>query len=291
MNTLLLRFRNGASLFMPGLIGLLATLMLSYPACVVGDDGAVVADGFEGAVHSKKWDTPVIHGSTIPKGSITFLDTDTYSGISSIQFNWFALNTSSIYLPIRLKGPDGKGIDELFLRFAVKWSDGFQFVPGKSAGKKIMRTFALGTHDDMAFLVRKTGSVASGIRFTFTVNRMYLHHRNPNLDENVGAPTVIETNKWYCFDWHIVGGMGKEGVVEGWINGIKKWDYHNIYTTSAPMTDFHLGGNISPDRPSIDQTEWFDNVSLSTAPIAPGDAAACTSNTSSPLTPTGLDVS
>lgn len=286
MDTLRLHAKNGSSRLIQSLIGVVAILLFSYPASVVSDDGIVVEDGFEEDAISAHWDPPVIFGSTKPYGSISRTTIDPYSGDSALQFNWFASNTSSVSLHKGLPK-----LNEFYLRYAVKWSRGFQFTPGETRAKKVWRVWVSDSKDDIVFITKKKAStVASGHKFALMLNRMFREGHNPNLEENVGSPTTIETEKWYCFDWHVVGGMGT-GLVEGWINGVKKWDYPNLYTASAPMTRFDLGGNISPDRPTINQTEWFDNVSLSGTPIVKGDVPACMSSTSSPLTPKGLGIS
>ena len=284
MGDLSSHMRKGSSLFMPSIIGLFAILTISATENVWA--GLLVKDAFEGTAISSGWGTPVISGATSPYGSIEITNKGAYSGTSSVQFNWLALNTSSIYLPKSLPN-----LNEFYLRFAVKWSHGFQFAPGTTAAKKIWRTFGSNSAsaDDIIMTARKSGTVASGLRFSLSVAQQYHYGLPPNLDENVGDPTVIETGKWYCFDWHVVGGLGT-GRIEGWINGIKKWDYYNVYATSSPMILFHLGGNISPDRPTIDQIEWFDNVALSTAPIATSDMAACGASAAVPPAPTGLVV-
>lgn len=285
MGKLRLQVRNGSILL---LMGVLAILLLSYPTSVIAEDSIVVlADGFEDSTLSSQWAPPVFFGSTKPYGSMSITHEDPYSGDSALQFNWLAFNTSSIHLHKELPK-----LNEFYLRYAVKWSRGFQFTPGETRAKKVWRVWVSDTKDDIVFFLSKNNrkTVASEYKFTLMLNRMFRGGHHPNLEENVGSATAVESGKWYCFDWHIVGGIGT-GLVEGWINGVKKWDYHDLDTTSAPMTGFDLGGNISPSRQTIDQTEWFDNVRLQTTPIASEDAAACKSGTNSPSTPKGVDIS
>ncbi len=218
-------------------------------------DSVLLRDDFEGGI-SSLW-TPLIRGVQAPFGSLAVTSLQAYSGSSSLQLNWLANNTSTLELDTPLPN-----VEELYVHFAVKWSKEFQFTPGTTAGKKIWRYWA-GPRDDFVMLARRTGE---GLRFSIYLNQMFVQGSPPNLGENIGVPTPVETDRWYSFDWHIVGGLGT-GKLEGWVDGIKKWDYPNIHVTELPMRRFALGGNISPDRSPNSQTEWFDDLIVSTAPI------------------------
>lgn len=272
---------------------LLATPVITFPETVSAT--ILVKDDFEVTNLSSQWEGLGINGLLNPvsgfvnglanaAGSVEMTNAQRFTGSSSVQFNWLKLNTSSIYLSRALPN-----LNQIYIRFAVKWSPGFQFTPGTTAGKKIWRTFGSPMSDDIVFLVRKTGTVASGLRFSLYVNQMFLHGLTSDLDENIGSATLIETGKWYCFDWHVVGGLGN-GTVEGWINGVKKWEYHNIFASSAPMNSFDLGGNISPDKPTQDQTEWYDNAAIANAPIGSTEVAGCAIDVIQPKAPSGLTV-
>jgi hypothetical protein len=262
------------------LLGLLATLVIAFPQTV--NATTFVKDNFEVTTLSSDWDELVIFGVANLAGSANVTTAQAYTGSSSMQFNWLALNTGSIHLSKALPN-----LNEIYIRFAVKWSPGFQFFPGTTQGKKIARTWGAGSTDDIVFLVGPGGG--GTVKFLLSVHQMYLNGFNSNLAENIGTFTPVQTNRWYCFDWHIVTGLGT-GSAEGWIDGVKKWKYVNIYTSSVPINKVEVGGNLSPDKPTQNQTEWYDNVAVADAPIGSAQVAGCTTSIEAPLRPTGLTV-
>jgi hypothetical protein len=265
------------------LLGLLAALVITFPQTVSAT--TLMKDNFEVTTLSSEWDGLVIHGDANPAGSAKVTNAQAYTGSSSIQFNWIASNTGTIYLYKTLPN-----VRHFFLRYAVKWSPGFQFFPGTTSGKKVGRTWGSGSDDDIDFVVSKKGGGQTYPIFTVYVNQFNRNNIHPSLlPENIGAETPVNTNQWYCFDWHIVAGMGT-GSIEGWIDGVKKWEFFNTYTSSIPLIKVDIGGNLAPDRPTQNQTEWYDNVAVANGPIGTAEVAGCTTSLEIPLRPTGLTV-
>jgi hypothetical protein len=216
----------------------------------------VIADGFETGAISTDWTSTTISGlGPPPYGSFEVVSSPVAVGTKSLQMNWFANNTGNIVL---IKGSTGAplSINDLYFHFRVRWAAGFDWFPGNTQGKKLMRTWGTGSNDDIIFLIGPGGSQT--VKFQMFVNQDT--SQSTNLRENIGDFTPVETERWYCFDLHVLVGMSNTGLFEGWIDGVKKFYYPNINTAAVPINKIELGGNLSPDKPTQNQTEWYDDV-------------------------------
>src|SRR5205085_4381195 len=91
--------------------------------------------GVTGASVSGDWTQIAFDNTGSPPGDASITTSEHYSGNSSLLFTWLANLSGGIGIQ---KYP--VNVSDFYLRFAVKWSPGFQFNPGASGGKKVWRT-------------------------------------------------------------------------------------------------------------------------------------------------------
>ena len=269
--------RIRGALFNTGMLVLLAVLSVAFPQAVPA--AVILQDDFEpsATVVSPSWSGVVLDNKLAsPIGSYRRTPSEGAAGTSaSFQANWAANSTLAIYL----RKP-GLSLNEIYARFYVKWSPGFQFTPGTTRAKKIFRTFGPTTLDDLTLMVLPQNAIdptPGAYKFRLYSQAGNLFGGQFNFDENLGVKTTVQTGQWYCLEFHIkkndapeekFGGVIPDGIFEGWIDGVKKWEYFSVYMGDPlGITSVNVGGNLSPDPPTQDQTEWFDEIILAGAPL------------------------
>lgn len=119
------------------------------------------------------------------------------------------------------------------------------------------------------------------------------------LNQNVNLPAVTVTpGQWYCFEVRLTRSTGgTDGTVEGWIDGIKKWNYPGIafdtndtYTGLLIVSYWNCTGVDADDcsPPASAHPEmyhYYDNIVVSTQPIGCLGAPA-----GPPTAPSGLTI-
>jgi len=119
------------SILSHGIMVLLAVLLLMYPQ--TSSAAILFADDFE----TPGW-TPKAKGWYYNRfgkaGDGTVTTNNPAGGAHSFQMDWLANQTRSIYLEKSVPTSD------LYTRFYVFWSPGFQFLPGGTQQKKVFRT-------------------------------------------------------------------------------------------------------------------------------------------------------
>ena len=91
----------------------------------------------------------------------------------------------------------------------------------------------------------------------------------------IGAEIQIERQKWYCLELHIKKGQGT-GIFEGWVDGVKKWNYQGIYMGLQSIAYMTLVGVLNRG-PAVNQYQWVDQFVVSDQRIGcitPQEAAA-----------------
>ncbi|MFQ5850252.1 MAG: hypothetical protein ACE5JU_06635 [Candidatus Binatia bacterium] len=241
-----------------------AWCLLAFLAVIIPQTSSakvLFADDFEssGWTYAKAgWDRYIRFGSD---GSGNVTTTNPFAGTNSFQADWVANKTIAVWLEKHFSN-----LIDVYVRFYVFWSPGYQWTPGRTQGKKVLRTFG---EKDIIFKVRgRERSDAShvGNKFRIYSDAGYAIGHQFNYEENLGLKTNVESGKWYCIEIHIKKGQGK-GIIEWWINDQKKAEYLNAWTGSKPIKKIRIGGNSSPSKPGRDQTEWYDEVVMSDSRI------------------------
>jgi hypothetical protein len=109
-------------------------------------------------------------------------------------------------------------------------------------------------------------------------------HGNTNYYQNSNLPAFTwQTGKWHCLEMHVKQGSGN-GILEGWVDNVQKFNYANVNFPSAWNALFISGyGNTGSDNQAActaagftwdgtychrgPQQRYFDNIVISTKRI------------------------
>jgi hypothetical protein len=128
------------------------------------------------------------------------------------------------------------------------------------------------------------------------------------LPQNVGSPVSFTRDTWICQEIHVRQSSAANvanGLVEGWIDGVQKWNYSNVIVLDyvQPITQLWFDGRYNCEEPEVnnqcggtgsggyhpDMSRWHDNFVIATQRI--GCLGSAPSDTKPPLAPSNLRVS
>jgi hypothetical protein len=152
-------------------------------------------------------------------------------------------------------------LSEFYMRHYVYWAPGYTW--SSIADKHIAFLDSTGSRAPWAF------HTMWGSR---TPHHVYEPIDPPHYDQNAIPAVVWTTGQWYCLEIHIKQGAGN-AILEGWIDGVKKWDYTNANFPNAwtggnsgLMVSGYWNTNVSPGSRGAQQ-RYFDNIVVSTQRI------------------------
>ena len=174
---------------------------------------------------------------------------------------------------------------ELYIRFYQKWSSNFKWSRVSTKGFSTLSPLQSIYHWKSPW-----GSGEMVFNTTKDANRS-THYANVN-----GNGFFPNLDQWYCLESHFkYDTNGTNGLIEVWVNGVKRWNYPNIQVEDPPaqMTGLMLSGywncvkgpekNYACDQPEDQHPlmyRWLDNFVVSKQRIG------CLN----PNAPTGLTV-
>lgn len=225
------------------------------------------------------WGLPANPASTTCR--IQPMNTQHFDGSRSAEFHYLAMNNDQ-------NGGTGwiehvfPAQNEVYIRWYVKYSSNFVF-PLNNTGKQV------------AISNMSTNSVHIGHMGAEHVPHVVVQDGGGailNQNQN-GTPITVANDRWYCFEFRLVANTSPataNGILEGWIDGVKKWSYNAVlFQTSGDMVFRYFmitgsGFNGTGGGSTPEQYRWVDNVVVSAKRIGAigwnGDTTAVSAPTS-----------
>ena len=136
-----------------------------------------------------------------------------------------------------------------------------------------------------------------------------LHHNTNNatfqrvVDQNVSPLFTVQPNTWACLEVHIKmnSGLGSSnGVIEGWVDGVKRMNYPaiEVWNAAAVVNGLMMSGYWNCAQPPSDCStagdykstmyRWHDNIVMSTQRVGCLGTPPAGGDTLVPAKPSGL---
>ncbi|MDO8742778.1 MAG: LamG-like jellyroll fold domain-containing protein, partial [bacterium] len=229
-----------------------------------------------------------------------------YDGAKALQLNYPAGgNTGGGFMNTSWNNTDRT----IYVRWYEKWSPNFKqsFI----ATKNMELYTSNGSTDLFQFWSPNVGTTGYmpgkiPVRFlNYFTEQGAAWQPSPNV--NGTSEVVLNTDEWYCLEARYTMNTtptAKDGILQGWVNGIQRWDYTNVNIDNrigaqGPISGMMVSGYwncysggtgseacTSPEDQHPLMQRWHDNIVVSTQPI--GCLAARNGDTTAPSAPIGL---
>ena len=171
--------------------------------------------------------------------------------------------------------------DELYIRYDMKFRDGFEFVKGGKlpglCGSDLNNTPTSGCNTGGGIPTGYDGWSARGMWRENGALENYLYHSGQS--SHYGDDRLwnidAETDRWYTVQHRVVmNSIGNaDGIVQAWVDGTMVLDANDIEYRKIESIGINLfyfstffGGNDPSWAPDTDQYMYFDNFVISTEP-------------------------
>lgn len=210
---------------------------------------------------------------------------NTYSGTRALQFRYPASTDGIGFMQPNFSGT----YQDLYFRWYQKWSANFQFSPIATKGAET--TVSGGASGQSMYFLWNNWGDGEISHYAQNVTREF----SANTNGGTWSPTL---GQWYCVEERFrYNTNGANGIVEGWIDNVKRWDYPNVQldNNGTVINGMVLSGYWNNSTGSQGNpagvahplmSRWHDNFVISTQRIG------CLGSAPSllPTAPTGLAI-